>query len=86
MCEIDQLINYISDVPVLVTPNGAMLRPKMEAIFPQKSWDWQESGPNPTQMGKIALEMYQKGEVSRDGRLELMYLRKTQAELERDKH
>lgn len=86
VCEIDQLLVYLNDVSVLVTPNSTMLRPKLESLFPQKSWDWQELGPNPSQMGKISLEMYQKGEVSMDGRLELMYLRKTQAELERDKH
>lgn len=84
VCELASIGKHLQDVQVLVTPNSKILRPKMEVQYPAMSWEWQEKAPDPVQMGRIALDKFQKGEVSLDGRLELMYLRKTQAEMEKE--
>jgi tRNA threonylcarbamoyladenosine biosynthesis protein TsaB len=70
-------------VDILVTPQSAQLRPKLQALFSSARWEWQESFPDALHMGLSATCKYQRGEFSQDGHLNLLYLRKTQAELEK---
>lgn len=89
-----------ADVQVLVTPNASQLRSKLvregkgtgtgmgtgKGIGTGKGgeWEWQESYPSPQQMAKIANEKFAKQEFSLDGHLNLLYMRKTQAEIEKE--
>lgn len=80
LVSLDQLKPKLSSIEILVTPNSSAIRPKIEALG---SWLWEEKGVDPVQMTKSALKKKESGDVSLDGRLELLYLRKTQAEIEK---
>lgn len=71
----------LADVQVIVTPNAAPLRRRFQGGGGQ--WIWQERGPSAQEMAKRAYASYQKGEYSTDFQLEILYLRLTQAEIER---
>lgn len=81
---IAKLFGLLDGIASIVTPNATVLRPKLEA-FPGapsslKEWRWEESAPIPHLMGKVADEMLLRGNVTKQGPLDLLYLRKTQAE------
>lgn len=76
-------IEQLQYVDVLITPNASQLRQKLEASSNEKRWDWVECYPSPHQMAKIVQEKMDRSEYSLDGHLDLLYLRKTQAEIEK---
>lgn len=78
--ETSKMENGLAGIGSIVTPLVAPLRGKLSNL-PLK---WEEKGPDPRQMGKIAEQKFQSGEFSVDGFFEIDYLRKTQAEIERD--
>lgn len=85
ICELNQLETVLGEgMQFLVTPNSAIIKPKIEGLFGQK-WLWIDSGPDPVQMTRSALAKVKAGDVSLDGRMELLYLRKTQAEIEKER-
>jgi tRNA threonylcarbamoyladenosine biosynthesis protein TsaB len=69
--------------PLLITPQPNPLADKLAALYPNNSWTWQESWPSPHQMAVTALKKFQQGAFSTDASLEILYLRKTQAEIEK---
>ncbi len=68
-------------VPQLVTPS-----PFQDRVAPylSSSKDWSLSSPSAEHLANIAHEHFLKGEFCLDQNLTLLYLRKTQAELERE--
>ena len=78
---LDQLKTKLSSIEILVTPNSSVIRPKIEKLG---SWLWEEKGVDPVQMTRSALKKKATGDISLDGKLELLYLRKTQAEIEKE--
>ncbi|MBA3957887.1 MAG: tRNA (adenosine(37)-N6)-threonylcarbamoyltransferase complex dimerization subunit type 1 TsaB [Parachlamydiaceae bacterium] len=78
---LDTLKTWLDDVEIVVTPNASRLRPLLESQFPHLQWE--ENSPSPLRMGFIALERWKMGQVNND--LELLYLRQTQAEIEKQK-
>lgn len=74
----------LNEVDVLVTPNAAQLRPKFESESHSGKWEWLERYPSPSQMARVANTMVANKEYSLDGHLDLLYLRKTQAEIEKE--
>lgn len=78
MCELSSL--PLQDVSHIVTPNKSRLEPLLNTTLP-----WQEKSPNILHIKKLALQEYQKGTFTTDGQLDLLYLRKTQAEIEKEK-
>jgi tRNA threonylcarbamoyladenosine biosynthesis protein TsaB len=82
--ELKDLENLLKGVEVIVTPQSVPLRAKIEKIYPDNLWKWQEKGPDPIHMNRIASSQYQSGLYSLDGHLEILYMRKTQAEIERE--
>lgn len=74
---------FIGHTPLILTPQAASLKMKLAALFPNHHWEWQEQYPSATHLAACAEEKLAKGEFSLDGRLELLYMRKTQAEIER---
>lgn len=75
-CPIASLEKELSNIKTIVTPNAQKLRPKIEGIY---QGEWQETVPDPLQMAKAALD--ETAVAPND--LQLLYLRKTQAELEK---
>jgi tRNA threonylcarbamoyl adenosine modification protein YeaZ len=70
----------IAEVPVLVTPNKNQLEQKFENV----KGKWIESAPSAEQLFNLGLADYHLGLFSLDGSCQLNYMRKTQAEIERD--
>ena len=68
----------------IVTPNANVLRKKWEKLYPELELVWEEKGPDPHVMAKLAWDKWNRKEYSLDGVVEILYLRKTQAEMERD--
>lgn len=82
---IQEAISEISEVPVLVTPSIGLLKSKFEKLNPPRQWVWEELAPNPLAIARAGLAKFNAGQFALDGSLDLLYLRKTQAEIERGK-
>lgn len=74
----------LEDVVTLVTPNKARLQPLLNEMFPELKFHWEENVPDALQMAQMAYDKLIRGEFSDEGVLELLYMRKTQAEIERE--
>lgn len=73
----------LGDVTHLATPTIEPLRTKLESGN-TKQWTWEEWKPNLSRLNLSAQAKFKAGDYSQDGQLTLLYLRKTQAEIERD--
>jgi tRNA threonylcarbamoyladenosine biosynthesis protein TsaB len=69
----------LKDVEIICSPNIAPLQKRL----PSNSWTWLEKTPDPKQLAISFLSSFKKAAVFPEYSLELLYLRKTQAELER---
>lgn len=83
-CSLAEAAEILQDMPVIVTPNADKIRPKLEALKPQTEWIWQERYPDAERLVVIAQQRMEEGKVAEGQHLELLYMRKTQAEIERD--
>jgi tRNA threonylcarbamoyladenosine biosynthesis protein TsaB len=81
---LEKLSERLGDVQRLVTPQSRPLRDKLQVLYPDNPWIWEEAEPDAVQMARLARQLKEKGEIAQDGHLPLLYLRKTQAELERE--
>jgi tRNA threonylcarbamoyladenosine biosynthesis protein TsaB len=66
----DEVEKHLQDVPLLVTPNATRIQQKLD-----NKWEWEETAPDPLEMVKIAQQKFAKGDYSKDGNLEIVYLR-----------
>ncbi len=87
--ELAHLFENLKDAATLVTPCATQLRPKLEKLYPQIEWTWEEAAPHPLQMGSLAQKEcmtaeFAKKQKSENYHLPILYLRKTQAELEKE--
>lgn len=85
ICSIAELGTHLTSLHTLITPNAIRLKPLIQSHYPKQQWKWMELAPNPIQMALISNHQMQQGHFSRDGTLELLYLRKTQAEIEKQR-
>jgi tRNA threonylcarbamoyladenosine biosynthesis protein TsaB len=85
-CSLEHAVKELRDISVLVTPAAGQLCRKFAALVPDNSWNWLELPPSPAAMYVKALEKFRSGEFSCEGKLELLYMRKTQAEMEKDRN
>lgn len=76
-----QIGPHLEKHPLIVTPQANSLRMKLATLYPEMLW--QELPPNLLQMASVAERKQKAGIFTLDGTLELLYLRKTQAELEK---
>jgi tRNA threonylcarbamoyladenosine biosynthesis protein TsaB len=83
--ELDKIGEILLPIPQLVTPNAEILRAKLDSLYPTAQWQWTESAPDPLRMAAIAKENVAQGLFTVEGELEILYLRKTQAEIERER-
>lgn len=82
LCSLENAVEILKDIKTLISPNYGLLKQKFESLVKNSNWNWVESDPFPTAMAKIARHKYDRGEFSSDQQLNLLYLRKTQAEIE----
>ncbi len=78
---IDQLPTTLNGVQLIVSPHTAKLRersPFLRQLF------WQDALPNPQLLWQNGKYRWQKGEFSTDATVNILYLRRSQAEIERD--
>ncbi len=77
---IQDALPYLEDMNVIVTPHQEVIKRRIHNFDKLK---WYECPPNPRSLLSAALESFHQGKYSLKGELEVAYLRKTQAELER---
>ncbi len=82
---LEQLGSRLQEGCTLVTPNATKLKPQLTQLYPDKEWQWEEAAPNPLYMALLAQRKLAAGAYTVDGHLELLYLRKTQAEIEKER-
>ena len=85
VCALEQLNEQLSDIYLIVSPTIKILKSKVDEMYPNSQWQWQETPPSSSTLAKIVHAKYQSKEWNREGHLKLLYLRKTQAELEKEK-
>jgi tRNA threonylcarbamoyladenosine biosynthesis protein TsaB len=83
---LEKLQVELQDITTIVTPNSKIIKTKLEELFPDSNWKWEECCPNPIQIVATGIYKFENGIASDVNSLELLYLRKTQAELEREAH
>lgn len=84
ICEGEQVQEKLKEIHTLVTPYSARIQPLLHTRFPDNKWTWQEVEPSAVLLGLSALKKFQQGQFSSDTHLDLLYLRKTQAEIEKN--
>lgn len=75
---LDQADEYLKNVVHMVSPHRQQLQSKMRAGL-----NWEEGVPNAKLFAERAVHFHEKGKYSNNAELPLLYLRKTQAEIER---
>jgi tRNA threonylcarbamoyl adenosine modification protein YeaZ len=83
LVDLKRAVELLHPYPTLLTPNAARLPGKFKEIQPDTHWEWLECGPDPLHFARQAEAKWKEHEFTTDGQLELLYLRKTQAELDR---
>lgn len=77
VCALEEGAKLLESIPTIVTPNAEKIRPKFEKLI---SCVWNETAPSCERMVELAQIKLCAGNHER---FELLYMRKTQAELER---
>lgn len=75
---------FLKEVKTLITPRSEHIEAKLKALYPHHSWIWEEAAPNIAYLASSSYKKYQGGTFSPDGQLDILYLRKTQAEIEKE--
>lgn len=76
-------LEEIQTIQTLVTPNGLLLEKKLQLLNPELTLDWQEKAPSVENLIREAEKKFTVGEVEKNTEFQLLYLRKTQAEIEK---
>lgn len=82
--ELDKL-EELKTTNILVSPNCGMLQKKIHKLYPETTYEWLEGPPNIERFMMIANQKFRSKNVELGTEFELLYLRRTQAEIERDK-
>lgn len=75
---------FLKEVKTLVTPRSEQIGAKLNALYPHHSWVWEEAAPTIDHLAFSSYKKYQEEAFSQDGQLDILYLRKTQAEIEKE--
>lgn len=79
---LNEAMELLKDIKILVTPSSSLLKSKFENLAKNNEWNWIETDPFSPQIYLEAKEKYENKEFLHDQQLDLLYLRKTQAEIE----
>lgn len=80
---LEEMGNLLENVERIISPNLLPLQNKLQPHFSHLTWE--ECSPSLLQMMETSQRQWQSGNISLDGSLNLLYLRKTQAEIEKQK-
>lgn len=84
LISLDKAIPFMEKQQRVVTPQIQPLRNKLEAMAPTLSClHWEERWPDPTTLGAACWERFKRNPYSEADALTLLYMRKTQAEIEK---
>lgn len=83
--EISQLHQFLLGVGTIVTPAAQRIQAKISAAFPELNLHWEIAAPNPQHAYTLASNEFENKRFSTNGEIDILYLRKTQAEIEREK-
>jgi tRNA threonylcarbamoyladenosine biosynthesis protein TsaB len=81
---LNDLAQYLQDVRILVTPNAAVIKKKIDDLYQKNSWIWEEVDPNALHLCQLSAQRFAERDVTDSRQVELLYLRKTQAEIEKE--
>lgn len=88
VCPLAEAAELLRGVSLILTPNAKVIRSKIETSEQENPRVWQEMYPSALSLAHAALIKIKRGEISSNGfedsSLELHYLRKTQAEIEKE--
>lgn len=79
----DQMADTLKDIEIIVTPHLKELHEKISPYAPLAKWE--EGIPSGDSFAQKVDEYYKNDEFSRKAELKLLYLRKTQVEIERSR-
>jgi tRNA threonylcarbamoyladenosine biosynthesis protein TsaB len=85
VCDLQALDKKLIGIKQIVTPNKVRLKTKVDSLYPHAHWSWEERNPDPTHMGTLAEQKFEKKDFTLDGIVKILYMRKTQAEIEKEK-
>lgn len=85
VCPLEELGARLKGATYFVTPNSGSLRTKLAGIYPEGEWQWEERHPCIAAFGRSVEAAFLRGEAVPAGKLDLLYLRKTEAEREKEK-
>lgn len=80
---LEELEVTLQTVKYIVSPNAKSIRIRLEKIYPNFKKIWIETAPNSEYLAQCAESLFLKGCTHNGNELEILYLRKTQAEIER---
>lgn len=84
LCDLASLEEALQKVRTVVTPKATQIQKKINHLYPRLSLHWIESPPDVQHMMDEAESRFLAGERCGPSEIEIAYLRKTQAEIERD--
>ncbi len=85
LISLNELQSSLSEIQILATPQMGVLRKKIEDLYPNSLWLWEEKDPDMLFLCKMIATKYERGEFTDEKRVDILYLRKTQAEIEKDR-
>lgn len=79
---IEQLDGVLHGIRIIVSPHAMRLQDKVSVL---RSFEWHQATPSGKRMEEAARLRLRNGDFSEKAEVEILYLRKTQAEIEREK-
>jgi len=84
LCSIEELSKSLVGSTTIVSPDYENIKSKLVEINPGLDVNWEKAKPSAEQMLAVAIKKFAAKQYTADGSLEINYLRKTQAEIERE--
>lgn len=81
---LNELPAHLSSTEVLVTPHMSVIKKKLEDLCPEQSWCWEEAMPDPIRLHTLSAAKFNLQQFADPFQTEILYLRKTQAEIEKE--
>lgn len=79
---IESLSEVLAGIRTIVSPHAPRLQEKCTLL---REFDWHQAQPSAKRMDEAAALRWKNGDFSSDAQVDILYLRKTQAEIEREK-
>lgn len=80
LCPLEEALFHLADGQILVSPQVEPLRSRLLNLYPEHHWKWVESAPSLMRFGQLVEER----KHAESAEVKILYLRKTQAELEKE--